>query len=92
MEHPEQAAEILIAANSAFLTDPELIHASVCTLVEGDYLRSAAGDVGLIDPAKIEAMGGFLFAAGILKDSKGRALADQPDFSTYFTNAYLSGD
>lgn len=92
VEHPEEAAEMLIAANSAFLTNSDLIHASVRTLVEGDYLRSATGDVGLIDPAKIEAMGAFLFASGILKDTEGRALAENYDFSVWFTNAYMTGD
>ena len=92
VDHPEEAAGILIAANSAFLTDPDLIHASVRTLVEGDYFRSADGKIGLIDAAKIEAMGAFLFAAGILKDAEGRALADQPNFSTYATNAHVTAD
>jgi ABC-type nitrate/sulfonate/bicarbonate transport system substrate-binding protein len=92
VDHPEEAAKILIAANSAFLTDPDLIHASVRTLVEGDYLRSADGKIGLIDPAKIEAMGAFLFASGILKDAEGRALQEEPDFSAWFTNAYMTGD
>jgi ABC-type nitrate/sulfonate/bicarbonate transport system substrate-binding protein len=92
VEHPEEAAGILIAVNSAFLTDPDLIHASVRTLVEGEYLRSADGDIGLIDPAKIEAMGAFLFAASILKDAEGRALREKTDFSAYFTNAYVSAD
>ena len=92
VEHPEEAAAILIAANSAFLTDPDLIHASVRTLIEGDYLRSAGGDAGLIDPAKVEAMGAFLFAAGILKDADGKAPQNKPDFSAYFTNVYMTGD
>ena len=92
VDHPEEAAGILIAANSAFLTDPDLIHASVRTLVEGFYLRTAEGDVGRIDPAKIAAMGAFLFAAGILRDAEGRALPEQPDFAVYFTNAYVTAD
>ncbi len=92
VDHPEEAAEILIAANSAFLTDPKLVHASVLALVEGGYLRSAEGHVGLIDPAKVEAIGTFLFASGILKDAEGRALKEEPDFSAYFTNAYMPGD
>lgn len=92
VDHPQEAADILIAANSAFLTDPALIDASLRALVEGGYLRSPEGAVGTIDPAKIEAMGGFLFDAGILKDADGKVPAERPDFSAYFTNEYLAGN
>jgi ABC-type nitrate/sulfonate/bicarbonate transport system substrate-binding protein len=89
-EHPDEAAEILIAANRDILTDPALIHASLKALIDGNYLRSADGIIGHINPEKVEAIGGFLFEAGILRDSDGNTLAERPNFSTYFTNRYLS--
>lgn len=91
VEHPDEAAEILIAANSDVLTDPALIRASLKALIDGNYLRSADGVIGTIDPAKIEAMGEFLFTSGILRDADGNPVTDRPDFSTYFTNEHLAG-
>jgi len=92
VEHPEEAAEILIAAHRDILTDPGLIHASLNALIEGNYLRRADGVIGTIDPAKIETMGEFLFTSGILRDADGNVLTERPDFSTYFTNEYLAGE
>ena len=86
---PDEAARILVEANKGMLSDPALIRASLKALVEGHYLARPDGTVGLIDPAKIEAIGGFLFAAGILRDADGNALSARPDFSGYFTNRYF---
>ena len=91
VEHPDEAAEILIGANQDILTVPALIRASLEALVEGHYLRSADGVIGHIDPEKVEAIGGFFFEAGILRDADGAPLAERPDFTEYFTNRYLSG-
>lgn len=91
VDHPEAAADILIAANADVLTDRALIVASLEALVEGDYLRTRDGVLGRFDPAKMAAIGDFMFAAGMLKDGNGNALAAAPDFSTYFTNAYVAG-
>jgi hypothetical protein len=44
-----------------------------------------------MDTAKMEAMGGYLFASGILLDGNGKALKDKPDLGTYFTNEFLVG-
>ena len=73
------------------LSTDALIHASMKVLVDGQYLRGGDGAIGTIDPAKVEAIGGFLFGAGILRDRNGDALAEKPDFSTWFTNEYLPG-
>lgn len=88
VEDPEEAAEILIAANSDVLTDPALIDASLKVLIDGQYLRTADGVIGTIDQAKIEAIGGYLFTSGILRDADGNVVTERPDFSTYFTNEY----
>lgn len=92
VDHPDQAADILVAANSDILTDRRLIRASLQALIDGHYLQSADGVIGTISSAKMEAIGQYLFTAGILKDGNGTVLTDKPDFSTYFSNAYLPAD
>ena len=87
--HPDEATDILVAANSDALLDRDFVRASLQALIDGHYLEAENGAVGLIDPAKMEAMGTFLFEAGILKDGDGNPLAAKPDFSGYYTNAYL---
>lgn len=86
---PEDAAGILIEATAGMLSNPALIHASMRALTEGRYLRGEDGAVGRIDPAKIEAIGSFLFQQGILRNADGAPLAEAPVFADYFTNAYL---
>lgn len=88
-DHPDEAADLLIAANSAILTNPKLVHESMRALVEGHYLRSDKGAVGTIDPAKILGIGHYMFQAGILVDENGAKLTKEPDFSTYYSNDYL---
>ena len=88
-ERPEEAGDLLIAANSAALTDGGLVRASLKALNDGNYLKGKDGTVGAIDPRKMEAMGAYLFRAGILVDPDGKALAAAPDFTTYFTSSYL---
>jgi ABC-type nitrate/sulfonate/bicarbonate transport system substrate-binding protein len=91
VDHPEAAADIIIAANADVLTDRALILASLEALVEGHYLRTSDGILGTFDPAKMAAIGAFMFQAGMLKDSNGDLLAVAPDFSAYYTNAYAAG-
>ena len=88
-EHPGEAADILIEATASMLANDALIRASMAALVEGNYLKGDDGAVGTIDPAKVEAIGSFLFEAGILRDADGDALTEEPDFSGWFTNEYL---
>ncbi|MER9328211.1 ABC transporter substrate-binding protein [Mesorhizobium sp. M0152] len=89
VDHPEEAAALLIAANKDALTNPALIHASMKALIDGHYLRSQSGAIGTMDPAKMEAIGSYLFAAGILRNGDGEPVARQPDFGSYFSNGYL---
>jgi ABC-type nitrate/sulfonate/bicarbonate transport system substrate-binding protein len=90
VDHPEAAADIIIADNADVLTDRALIVASLKALVEGHYLRASDGALGIFDPAKMNAIGAFMFEAGMLKDGNGDALGSAPDFSTYYTNAYAA--
>ncbi|UCI06401.1 ABC transporter substrate-binding protein [Mesorhizobium sp. B1-1-8] len=89
VDHPRQAGDLLVAANKDTLTNPALVHASLKALNEGHFLKSATGAIGTIDEAKVEAMGGYLFSAGILLDGEGKALKERPDFEAYFSNEFL---
>ncbi|MBZ9905816.1 ABC transporter substrate-binding protein [Mesorhizobium sp. BR115XR7A] len=89
VDHPGEAATLLIAANKDALTNPALVHASLKALLEGNYLRGQNGAIGTLDPAKMEAIGNYLFAAGILRDTDGKVLPQSPDFARYFSNAFL---
>ena len=68
----------------------ELVKASQKALIEGHFLKSEAGVIGTLDPAKADAIGGFLVENGILVDANGAALKEKPDFSTYYTNDLLA--
>jgi len=89
VDQPRQAGELLIAANKDTLTNPALIHASLKALNDGHFLKSPDGAIGTMDKAKMEAMGGYLFASGILLDGDGKALKEKPDLGAYFTNEFL---
>jgi hypothetical protein len=58
-------------------------------LIDGHYFRTQTGTIGSIDAAKTEAIGNYLFDAGILNDGNGSPLATRPDLSRYFSNAEL---
>lgn len=92
IENPDEAADLLIAANKDALTDRALIRASLKALIEGNYLSSPEGVIGTIDPAKFEAIGAYAFEAGILKASGGNPLEAKPDFASYYTNELLATD
>lgn len=89
VDNPAEATDILVAANSDALLDRDFVRASLEALIDGHYLRGEDGAVGTIDPAKMDAMGRFLFEAGILKDGEGVAVTEQPDFSAYYSNDYI---
>lgn len=87
--HPDEATDILVAANADTLLDRDFVRASLQALIDGHYLMAEDGTIGTIDPAKMDAMGTFLFEAGLLKDGDGAAVNETPDFSAYYSNAYL---
>jgi ABC-type nitrate/sulfonate/bicarbonate transport system substrate-binding protein len=88
-EQPEKAADLLVKANSRELGDAGLVEASQKLLVSGGYLNTAAGSVGVQDAKIWSDYGSFLFKNGLLTDAKGKALTTEPDWTTYYTNAYL---
>ncbi|WP_245205738.1 MULTISPECIES: ABC transporter substrate-binding protein [unclassified Rhizobium] len=89
VDHPDDAVELMIAANSDALTNRALVEASLKALIAGYYFRSEDGITGRIDSAKMKAIGDYLFQSKILKDADGKALTAAPDFSRFFTNTPL---
>lgn len=89
VDHPDEAANILISGNQDMLTDDKLIRASLKALNEGHFLRDSDGTIGKMRPETMLALGEFLFKAGILYDKEGAVLQEKPDFSSYFTNDFL---
>ncbi|HTN64018.1 MAG TPA: ABC transporter substrate-binding protein [Devosia sp.] len=87
--HPDEATDILVAANADVLLDRDFVRASLQALIDGHYLKAENGAVGTIDPAKMDAVGTFLFDAGILKDGNGTPVTTKPDFTAYYSNDYL---
>ncbi|HEV7345559.1 MAG TPA: ABC transporter substrate-binding protein [Devosia sp.] len=87
--HPDDATDILVAANADVLLDRDFVRASLQALIDGHYLKGENGAVGTIDPAKMDAVGAFLFDAGILKDGNGDPVTVKPDFTAYYSNDYL---
>ena len=87
--HPDEAADILVAANADAALDRNFVRASLEALIAGHYLKAENGAAGTIDPARMDAVGSFLFDAGILKDGNGTVLTEKPDFTRYYSNAFL---
>ncbi|ULR44402.1 ABC transporter substrate-binding protein [Rhizobium sp. K102] len=89
VDHPDEACDLLISNSNGALMNTELVKASQKALIDGHFLKSEAGVIGTIDPAKADAIGAFLLENGILVDANGAALKEKPDFSTYYTNELL---
>lgn len=87
--HPDSAAKILIAADPTGLgTQTKLVTESTAMLARGYYL-DAAGYAGPETVAEWAGYGNLLFDAGALTNANGTRITTRPDWSTYFTNAYL---
>lgn len=79
LQHLIEAADILPDGTDDMLSNSELVGASMGEMVDGNDLADQDGRIGRIDPARIEAIGTFLFENGILRDSDGEALIGRPD-------------
>lgn len=88
-DNPADAAKIVIDTNPGVFTNPDLVIQSQALLASGGYLKDANGNVGHQDPALWATYGSFLFTNGLLVDGDGKKLATEPDWTTYYTNAYL---
>lgn len=87
-DHPDQAADLLVAANKSTLTNTELVKKSE-TLLAKEYYRAADGTIGTQTAKRWQDFADFEFASGLLVDKNGKKLTKAPDASTFFTDAYL---
>lgn len=88
-DSPAAAAQVLIDANPGAFNDTKLVTESQ-DLLSKEYLKDAAGTVGTQTTEMWTGFPTFMYEAGLLADSSGRKLTTVPDFSTWFTNKYLS--
>ncbi|MDO9416107.1 ABC transporter substrate-binding protein [Pararhizobium sp.] len=91
VDHPDEATDLLVAANSDALTDRGFVRASLGALIDGHYFRTAKGVTGSMDPAKMQALADYLFTAEILKDDTGTLITAKPDAAGYYINDLLGG-
>lgn len=87
--HPDEAADMLIAAAPELADQRDLVEASMATMIEDHFLAREDGTIGLFDEDKMLELGAFLFEAEALVDADGAPLGEAPDFSTYFTNQFI---
>lgn len=88
-DHPDEAAKLLIAANPGAFPDESLVTESQ-QLLATDYMKTADGTVGPQTQAQWAAYGTFLYDNGLLIGPDGAPLTAEPDYSTLFTDEYLS--
>ncbi len=78
----------LIDANPGLFTDESLVFESQ-QMLSADYMRDDSGQVGTLDLERWSGYSRFLFEAGLLAGADGATLTEEPDWSAYFTDAYL---
>jgi len=88
-DNPGDAAKIVVDTNPGVFTNPDLVTQSQALLASGGYLKDANGNVGRQDPSLWSKYGKFLYSNGLLVDGDGKKLVAEPDWATYYTNAYL---
>ena len=87
---PTTAAAELIAANpGVFDANLALPGDSAAYLAAHKLYVDAAGAVGVQTSQEWDGDSGYLYSQGVLAGPDGKPLTSRPDFSTYFTNAYL---
>jgi len=87
---PATASKELIAANpGVFDANPALPADSANFLAAQKLYLDPSGIVGHQTLATWSASSGYLYDLGVLAGPDGKSLTTRPDFSTYFTNAYL---
>lgn len=84
-ENPEEAAHILIDANSEVLTEEELVVESQKVMAES-LLYDDNGEVGTQTEQMWADLGSYYYENGLLTDVDGNVLTEEPDWTTYFTD------
>ncbi|SDE39068.1 ABC-type nitrate/sulfonate/bicarbonate transport system, substrate-binding protein [Paracoccus isoporae] len=90
LDHPAEAAEILIEQSGGMLTDPDLVHGSMEMLVRDGFLKDPGEPVGHVDADMMARLGQFLFDSGALRGPGGQVLDELPDLTGWVTNAFLA--
>ena len=90
-DNPKEAAAIVVAANKSVLKNPALIEKSAELLASDGYLRNKDGKFGTIDGDQWQRFGDFLFDNKLLAGKDGKQLTQRPDWSTFYTNAFVPG-
>lgn len=88
-DEPAAAARILVEANRGTFADKKLVQESQAEL-SSNYLKADDGTVGTQTLEQWSGYADFLVENGILTDGDGTTITERPDWSTYFTNDYLS--
>lgn len=88
-DNPDAAAQLLIDANPGTFSDPSLVTESQ-QLLASEYMKNTDGKVGPQTLAQWSGYGRFLYDNGLLIGPDGAPLTAEPDYSTLFTDEYLS--
>jgi ABC-type nitrate/sulfonate/bicarbonate transport system substrate-binding protein len=88
-DDPARAAQLLMDANPGVFSEPELVTRSQ-DLLAAEYLRDPSGAVGPQTLEQWAGYSGFVADSGVLAGPDGAPLTQRPDFSTWFTNEYLT--
>lgn len=88
-DDPGKAGQLLMDANPGAFAEPELVTRSQEMLSE-QYLRDDAGKVGTQTLDRWAGYSGWVYDSGVLTGPDGKPLTARPDFSTWFTDEYLS--
>lgn len=88
INHPAQAAKILLEMNSQALKNPKLVDESQA-LESTEYYPSPTGHLGWSNPAQWKRYTAFLEKNRILKDSSGQTITTPFNSAQLFTNRFL---
>lgn len=88
-DNPDEAAKDLIAANPGAFNDEALVVESQ-RMLAGQFMKDAQGRVGTQTREQWAANSAFLYRGGLLNGPDGSPLRTEPDWSTYFTDEYLT--
>ena len=91
-KNPDKAAAILVAANPTTFKSPAVVAKSQRLLVDGGYMTTPDGKVGVQSADRWTKYGSFLFSNGLLTGSDGKRLKTEPDWGSFWTNNFLPDD
>lgn len=88
-DHPAEAAKLLVKANPQTIKDAKLAEQSALMLADDGYYTGADGKVGPVDSEIWKNYGSFLYSSKLLTGADGKPLSSEPDWNSFYTNAYL---